>query len=141
MRTLLLTLTLAACALPSALGPTPAGFEKVVVEQSQKIPSRTDWGSSFDLNTPARLQIDYSVEAGHRVTYYLMTDEQYQRVVNGEGREPTVQGADYIRKAGEIQGQGTEVTQTLSPTRYLIVFRNLEAQPVNVTMRAYGQRQ
>lgn len=141
MRMAVVLAFVASSCVASRLGPVPPGFEQVVVEQTETIPPRTDWGSTFNLNTYARLQIDYSIEPGRTVTYYLMTDEQYQRVVNAEGREPIAQGSDFIRKLSALQARGNDVTPPLPPTRYIIVMRNLDTTPVTVTLRAHGQRQ
>jgi len=143
MRAAILLLALGACAAmpPSIFAPAPSGWESVVVEQSETVPAQTDWGSSFDLNVPARLQIDWSIEPGQMITYILATDAQYQRAV-GNDADMSIQGQDYIRRLDALRGVGNDVTETLPVGRYIILMRNTaNPGPAHVTIRAVGARQ
>ena len=132
---------LTACVKPSIFTPARSGWESVVVEQSETVPAQTDWGSSFDLNVPARLQIDWSIEPGLMITYILATDEQYQRAI-GNNADMTYEGQDYIRRLDALRGVGNDVTGTLPAGRYVILMRNAaNPGPAHVTIRAHGARQ
>ncbi len=122
-----------------AVAEAPAATGEIAYSaREQTVPPHKAWDIQFTLNVPAEIRVEFRVEQGKEIDFYVMTREQDQRASAGE--EPTQPRRDYIRFSRGIMSQGSAVEE-LSPGNYNVIFRNTDDSPVKVWTRGLGNRQ